>query len=356
MGGTGFPDLDDSGYGIDQVTGESDVDNITRSMARGPRFTYITSISGAEIPQGVWDTLSAEGPRTPNNSEVEPAHTQRKSREKHDGTALHSTQSQTPIECKEADHWKLRLKELLAEYRPGQVRAEQRLKVAILDSGIDLNHPGFAQEDRIKKTKSWVGGNVDDTDGHGTHIAGLILELTQNVDLYIAKITTSRDRLESQVEKIATAIDYARTKWKVNMMSLSFGFEKPVERIKVELDKCICDSIIIFAAASNDCANSPATYPAAHGQILSIHSASAGKRHNCVRSAKDVEFVTVGECLESSWPSRDGQVKKYMSGTSFATPVAVSIAAFMLGYIDRNVPKPLSHRDWIRNRGIIVSG
>jgi hypothetical protein len=32
-----------------------------------------------------------------------------------------------------------------------------------------------------------------------------------------------------------------------------------------------------------------------------------------------------------------------MSGTSFATPVAVAIAAFMIGFVSSNVPE---HTDW----------
>jgi subtilisin family serine protease len=61
-----------------------------------------------------------------------------------------------------------------------------------LDSGIDYNHPDIDQ-DRIKERKSWIGGDPDvDVIGHGTHIASTILQLTRNVDLYIAKVTKSR--------------------------------------------------------------------------------------------------------------------------------------------------------------------
>lgn len=68
-----------------------------------------------------------------------------------------------------------------------------RLKVAILDTGIDLGHPLLlAHQGRVKDCKSWVDTQADqDTAGHGTHIASVILDLTTNVDLYIAKVTES---------------------------------------------------------------------------------------------------------------------------------------------------------------------
>lgn len=74
------------------------------------------------------------------------------------------------------------------------MESQERLKLAILDSGYDANHRYFSNEPRIKAIKSWVTGPAyHDNCGHGTHIAGIILNLTINVDLYIARITDSHD-------------------------------------------------------------------------------------------------------------------------------------------------------------------
>jgi len=76
------------------------------------------------------------------------------------------------------------------------------VKVALLDTGIDLKHSYFEGEyptGRIKSVRSWVDGKegVEDRDGgdvsgHGTFIASILLSLGPTIDLYIARVTKSR--------------------------------------------------------------------------------------------------------------------------------------------------------------------
>ena len=87
------------------------------------------------------------------------------------------------------------------------------VKIAILDTGIDLSHEDLQQPrpklsgskvwkpasgeqnqiDRIIGKKNFCDDrdddeNVDDIDGHGTHVAGIILQLAPRARLLIARV------------------------------------------------------------------------------------------------------------------------------------------------------------------------
>ena len=126
---------------------------------------------------------------------------------------------------------------------------------------------------------------------------------------------------------------------------MSFGFpNKLVEGYK-ELEEAIrkaYDSdVLLFAAASNSGANLDRAYPARHQEVICIHSTDAnGNRSKFSPTAitNDDNFATVGEAVESAWPEHLSDPKTtdtcvaYKSGTSFATPIAAGIAAFLLQY------------------------
>lgn len=67
---------------------------------------------------------------------------------------------------------------------------EQRVKIAIIGTGIDMNHAVLQKaRDQVKQTKSWVGNKGDeDSWGFGTHTAALILRIAPASELYIARI------------------------------------------------------------------------------------------------------------------------------------------------------------------------
>jgi subtilisin family serine protease len=54
------------------------------------------------------------------------------------------------------------------------VREASGARVAVLDTGIDLDHPDLNVTDGVNCTGDPRGRPAEDTDGHGTHIAGII--------------------------------------------------------------------------------------------------------------------------------------------------------------------------------------
>lgn len=221
------------------------------------------------------------------------------------------------------------------------------LKVAILDTGINSAHSEFYTEphteSRIKALKSWTDSQPGvDVSGHGTHIASVILSLTLNVDLYVGKITETNTLKDT--DNIADAIRFASEQWDVDILSLSFGFPKGVPAIQQAIDQAVARNKIVFAAASNDGSNTARAYPASHDRVIAVHAADGlGNRSafNPTPVKHDDNFCVVGEQLEGAWS--DGGVRR-MSGTSFAVPVAIFIASFMIGFIRKSVH---DHEKWL---------
>ena len=66
------------------------------------------------------------------------------------------------------------------------------VKIAILDSGVDMSHPDMKKtyKSRIKGRKSWIEGGQDNEDecGHGTHIAAVVLRVAPSAHVFIARV------------------------------------------------------------------------------------------------------------------------------------------------------------------------
>lgn len=87
----------------------------------------------------------------------------------------------------------------------------QRIRIAILDTGIDFTHPGLlaAKGKRVKKAwcHSWVGDEEDVKDEdpglHGTNCAYIMNKAAPEADIYIAKVFSTTEFRSYQAENIA---------------------------------------------------------------------------------------------------------------------------------------------------------
>jgi subtilisin family serine protease len=88
-----------------------------------------------------------------------------------------------------------------------KLSATQQVKIAILDTGIDLNHPDVqARNENIKDKYNWLNEKaksiVHDVGGHGTFVTCLLLDFASDAEIYIAKIADKKPASPVVIAKV----------------------------------------------------------------------------------------------------------------------------------------------------------
>ncbi|KAM0455083.1 hypothetical protein ACHAPV_007972 [Trichoderma viride] len=218
----------------------------------------------------------------------------------------------------------------------------QRVRIAILDSGIELSQDQKDMYDANPRFKyrSWVGEDAEwkDDVGHGTHLAVLLRKISPNAVIHVARVFKKRPHVEKSAQNIAEAIRYAVDEWKVDIVVMSFGFGSKNEVVYDAIKYAAFNDVLLFAAASNDGKNRPdgVSWPAIESHVICIHSGDGyGNQSSFTPSPKEnMRIMVLGECVRSAWPPNLNLAgdNKDMSGTSCAAPIAAGVAAVILDY------------------------
>ncbi|KFY52592.1 hypothetical protein V496_08343 [Pseudogymnoascus sp. VKM F-4515 (FW-2607)] len=241
-----------------------------------------------------------------------------------------------------ADMWFNYLRVNLHPVLPRIPDKKDRIRIAVLDTGICMDD-NFIQlkENRTRITyQSFVTGDKNPTEpsdlvGHGTHVAGLLLQVAPNADIYVAKIS-DKDELYDPND-IASAIRHSVDNWHAHIISMSFGFDNLTQKldcIKREILYAHSEETVLFAAARNNGGVKGIAYPASQTEVICINSTDGEGNPSPFNPSpkEDKNFSTLGEAVLSSWPR---SVQQRMTGTSFATPIAAGIAAVTMDYMEQ---------------------
>lgn len=222
--------------------------------------------------------------------------------------------------------------------------------VAVLDSGIDYNHEDL-KENIVGHISTVDGGAGMDTDGHGTHCAGLIAAADNNVGgvgiapragIFSVQVTNEG---KGGTAWIVAGLNAAIDK-NVDVISMSLGSKYYDELEKKAIDKAIKKGIVVVASAGNgesvpytftgddgneyydDFGVSQKMYPAAYNNVISV-AATDEKDWLTYWSnyGSWVDIAAPGNQIYSTMPNSSYDK---MDGTSMACPIVSGTVALML--------------------------
>lgn len=207
------------------------------------------------------------------------------------------------------------------------------VRVAILDTGIDLDHPDL----RVAGDVSFVdyAVNGDDDNGHGTMVAGVIAALDNGagvvgvapeVELYAVKVLDGDGN--GNGNSILGGLEWAIDN-RMQVIVMSFGSTMTLSReITAALDRASQAGIVLVAGAGNTGDQGVVFAPASHNAVIAVGATD----QQDVRA----EFSATGPSLELMAPAvgivstLSGGGYGIGDGTSLAAPYVAGVAALLI--------------------------
>ncbi len=248
------------------------------------------------------------------------------------------------------------------------------VKVAIIDSGINIDHQEFKDINGYKYTdisldSAYLKRNaysitaqtinnygyniIDDTNGHGTEVAGTIASrvnelgitgIAPNVELMILKTEYYLDQLEYgiryAVDHGADIINLSVQAYKEDYSNIDTFFNDAVKYAK--------DNGVIIVAAAGNKATSEKCYPASCDDVIGVGALKDGTNNQKAEYSNygtdNVYLVAPGTFYLPSIESSTSYVT--VQGTSFASPaVSGAIALFKSKFPNATYEQVLSKLD-----------
>lgn len=225
--------------------------------------------------------------------------------------------------------------------------------VAVIDTGVDLDHPDLnvvawtrCTRGRCRSTGS------DDGNGHGTHVAGTIGALDNNIGpvgvapgARIWSVGVLGANGSGSTADIIAGVDWVTARASsIEVANMSLGGQFTSSALTTAITNSINAGVVYVVAAGNSDMNAAGFTPANHPDVITVSAladfnglAGGGAAATCRSDVDDtlanfsnygatVEIAAPGVCIYSTW--RYGGYNT-ISGTSMASPHVAGAAALL---------------------------
>ncbi len=206
------------------------------------------------------------------------------------------------------------------------------VRAYVIDSGIATAHPDFGG--RAQNLYDAFGGNMQDCNGHGTHVAGTIGGYTHGVakSVLLRGVRVLDCNGGGSVAGLIAGVDFVRQnaiKPAVANISISAGFSSALNTAVYNL---VNSGVFVAVAAGNGDKNGNpldacTTSPASANGTLTVASANwYDTKASDSNYGKCVDLYAPGVLIKSTWLNG---MTNTISGTSMATPHVTGVAALI---------------------------
>lgn len=273
-----------------------------------------------------------------------------------------------------ADQWGLHAMRVAQAW--DQVPSTNPVVLAVLDTGLDLAHPelaanlwsnpgeipGNGQDDDtngfVDDVHGWNteagSGDLTDTDGHGTSVAGVACAVRDNgvgmagiaglARLMVVKHANGNGTVADLIEAVAYAVENG-----ADVINISYSTKYPSPPLEAVIEQAGAAGVPVFASAGNS-GNDLPIYPAAYPVVIAIGAtgpadllSSFSNRGNYLDVLAPGEGILTLRASGTSAGHPVGADLQVSSGTSYACPAAAGVGALLLQRDPTLTPEEVRH-------------
>lgn len=208
--------------------------------------------------------------------------------------------------------------------------------VAVLDTGVQLNHPAFAS--KLIQGYDFISNDsvpdedfahldlkgVDQLAGHGTHVAEIIHATAPEAQIMPVRVLDAHGLSDDFI--VAQGIQYA-AQHGATVINLSLGTTDKSSLLDTMIQAIVDDGNIVVVAAAGNVNSDVKQWPAASSYVIGVTAVGAdGKKSAFANYGSWVDMAAPGDSIYSAFPL---DAYAWWSGTSMATPFVAGQAALL---------------------------
>lgn len=209
------------------------------------------------------------------------------------------------------------------------------IRVAILDTGIDLDHPDLQDniKGQVNMIKPFKSG--DDDSGHGTHVAGIVAAVDNEIgvigtgpeiSLYAVKVLDQKGRgyLSDLIDGLNWCINN-----EMQVVNMCFGSSKDNQSFHEAIIEVYQAGITQVASAGNNGEyGGLIEYPAKYPETIAVSAVNEyGQFASFSSYGPEIDLTAPGVNIKSTYKKSSYET---MDGTSMAAPHVTGTAALIL--------------------------